>query len=56
MKENILKVMVDKKMIKSFSEGRRLILMGVVESDGVKVELDSVVDDKEKIKIVKVKK
>jgi len=57
MKKNIARAMHERKMIKSFSEARRLIHQGAVEVDGKKVKtLDVEVDDKEKIEVVKRKK
>ena len=56
MGENILKIMLDKKMINSLSEGRRLILMGAVEVDSKIVDLDKKIEGSEEIKVVKVKK
>ena len=57
MKKDIARAMHERKMIHSLSETRRLVAMGVVEVSGEKIKnLDKEVEEKEVIKIVKVKK
>jgi len=57
MKKNIAKAMHERKMIRSYSEARRLVLQGAVEVDGKKIKsLDTEVSETEKIEVTKRKK